>query len=34
VLTDAMSFADGQRGHDLGNDAPHEVLRTVEGVNG
>ena len=33
-LTDGMAFADGQRGHDLGNDAPHEVLRLVEGVTG
>jgi GH15 family glucan-1,4-alpha-glucosidase len=34
VLTDGMAFADGQRGHDLGNDAPHEVLRLVEGLEG
>lgn len=33
-LRDAMSFAAGQRGHDLGFDAPHEVLRSVEGVSG
>src|ERR671919_575882 len=33
-LRDAMAFADGQRGHDLGYDAPHEVLRAVEGVAG
>ncbi|HSD78949.1 MAG TPA: glycoside hydrolase family 15 protein [Solirubrobacteraceae bacterium] len=33
-LVDAMAFADGQRGHDLGRDAPHEVLRLVEGVSG
>jgi alpha,alpha-trehalase len=33
-LLDAMSFADGQRGHDLGIDAPHELLRGVEGVSG
>ena len=33
-LTDAMAFAEGQRGHDLGYDAPHEVLRSVEGVSG
>src|SRR5215210_8163952 len=25
-LTDAMAFAEGQRGHDLGYDAPHELL--------
>src|ERR687892_734218 len=29
-LTDAMAFAEGQRGHDLGYDAPHELLRGVE----
>jgi GH15 family glucan-1,4-alpha-glucosidase len=33
-LTDALVFAEGQRGHDLGYDAPHELLRTVEGVAG
>jgi GH15 family glucan-1,4-alpha-glucosidase len=33
-LRDAMAFAEGQRGHDLGYDAPHEVLRAVEGVTG
>jgi GH15 family glucan-1,4-alpha-glucosidase len=33
-LSDAMAFASGQRGHDLGFDAPHEVLRLVEGVAG
>src|SRR5919206_4478750 len=33
-LRDAMAFAGGQRGHDLGYDAPHEVLRAVEGVAG
>jgi GH15 family glucan-1,4-alpha-glucosidase len=33
-LIDAMAFADGQRGHELGRDAPHEVLRLVEGVSG
>src|SRR5215207_1350663 len=33
-LTDAMAFAEGQRGHDLGYDAPHEVVRSVEGVSG
>jgi len=33
-LVDAMSFAPGQRGHDLGFDAPHELLRRVEGVSG
>jgi alpha,alpha-trehalase len=33
-LVDAMAFAEGQRHHDLGYDAPHEVLRLVEGVEG
>src|SRR5688572_22178754 len=33
-LTDAMAFADGQRGHDLGFDAPHELLRSMEGMSG
>jgi alpha,alpha-trehalase len=31
---DAMSFAPGQRGHDLGFEVPHELLRGVEGVRG
>jgi GH15 family glucan-1,4-alpha-glucosidase len=33
-LLDALVFADGQRGHDLGLDAPHELLRGVAGVTG
>ena len=33
-LTDALVFAQGQRRHDLGFDAPHELLRSVEGVAG
>ncbi len=33
-MRDAMAFAPGQRGHDLGHEAPHEVLRAVEGVSG
>ncbi len=33
-LLDAMVFGEGQRGHDLGLDAPHEVLRLVEGDTG
>src|SRR3954467_5258878 len=33
-VRDAMAFAPGQGGHDLGYDAPHEVLRSVEGVSG
>jgi alpha,alpha-trehalase len=34
VLTDALAFAEGQRGHDLGRDAPHELLRLVEVTEG
>jgi GH15 family glucan-1,4-alpha-glucosidase len=34
LLRDAMAFAAGQRGHDLGFDAPHELLRSVECVRG
>jgi GH15 family glucan-1,4-alpha-glucosidase len=33
-VTDALAFPEGQRGHDLGKDAPHELLRCVEGVSG
>jgi alpha,alpha-trehalase len=33
-LTDALAFTEGQRGHDLGRDAQHELLRSVEGVEG
>jgi GH15 family glucan-1,4-alpha-glucosidase len=33
-VRDAMAFATGQRGHALGFDAPHELLRSVEGVSG
>ncbi len=33
-LTDALVFAEGQRGHEIGLDAPHELLRLVEGVSG
>ena len=33
-LTDALAFAEGQRGHDLGLASPHELLRLVEGVSG
>ena len=33
-LIDAMVFAEGQRGHDLGHDAPHELSPHVEGVSG
>src|SRR3954449_11332060 len=33
-LTDALAFPAGQRSHDLGQDAPHELLRAVEGVEG
>ena len=33
-VTDAMAFAEGQRHHALGLDAPHEVLRLVQSVSG
>jgi GH15 family glucan-1,4-alpha-glucosidase len=33
-LTDAMAFARGQRGHDLGKDSPHELLRSLECLAG
>ncbi|HXH97831.1 MAG TPA: glycoside hydrolase family 15 protein, partial [Gaiellaceae bacterium] len=33
-LTDAFAFAEGQRGHDLGFESPHELLRSVEGIAG
>jgi len=33
-VVDVMAARDAQRGHDLGLDAPHEVLRGVEGVTG
>src|SRR3954467_15538859 len=33
-LTDALAFKEGQRGHDLGADAPHELLRLLTGVDG
>jgi GH15 family glucan-1,4-alpha-glucosidase len=33
-VRDAMAFAPGQSGHALGFDAPHEVLRSVEGISG
>jgi GH15 family glucan-1,4-alpha-glucosidase len=34
VLRDALAFAHGQRGHALGLDAPHELLRDVNGITG
>jgi GH15 family glucan-1,4-alpha-glucosidase len=33
-VVDGLAFAPGQRGHALGMDAPHELLRAVEGVSG
>ena len=33
-LLDAMAFVEGQRAHDLGIGAPHELLRLVEGLEG
>jgi GH15 family glucan-1,4-alpha-glucosidase len=32
-LLDAMAFADGQRDHELGMNAPHMLLRLIEGVS-
>src|SRR5205814_6330758 len=31
---DALVFAEGQRGHDLGFDSPHELVRSAEGISG
>jgi alpha,alpha-trehalase len=33
-VTDAMCFEEGQRRHAVGRDAPHELARLVEGVEG
>ncbi|MDQ6776972.1 MAG: glycoside hydrolase family 15 protein [Actinomycetota bacterium] len=33
-LLDALALVEGQRGHELGLAAPHELLRMVEGVEG
>jgi GH15 family glucan-1,4-alpha-glucosidase len=33
-LRDALVFVEGQRGHDIGVDAPHELVRSVEGISG
>jgi GH15 family glucan-1,4-alpha-glucosidase len=33
-LTDALVFAEGQRGHLLGRNSPHELLRLLEGISG
>ena len=34
ILRDALAFPEGQRGHELGIDAPHELLREVQGASG
>jgi GH15 family glucan-1,4-alpha-glucosidase len=34
LLRDALAFAEGQRGHDIGLDAPHELVRSVVGLSG
>jgi GH15 family glucan-1,4-alpha-glucosidase len=34
ALIDALAFERGQRGHALGLDAPHELLRLVKGLSG
>ena len=33
-LVDALVFEEGQRGHELGMNPPHELLRSVEGLEG
>ncbi len=33
-MRDALVFAEGQEGHELGLDAPNELLRSVEGISG
>src|SRR5919201_1278638 len=33
-LTDALAFEEGQRAHDLGMNPPHELLRSVEAIEG
>jgi alpha,alpha-trehalase len=33
-VRDGLAFAPGQSGHALGYDAPHELLRSVEGIDG
>jgi len=33
-VTDALAFDPGQRGHALGLDAPHEIVRLAEGIGG
>ncbi len=33
-LVDGLALAPGQRGHDLGLDAPHELLRLAQGISG
>jgi GH15 family glucan-1,4-alpha-glucosidase len=33
-VVDALAFAAGGRGHEVGLDSPHEVLRLVEGIRG
>ena len=34
LLRDALLFAEGQRGHGLGTESPHELVRSVEGIEG
>ena len=34
VLTDALAMADGIRGHDLGHDSPHVILREARCLDG
>ena len=34
AVTDALALAGGTRGHDIGRDSPHLLLRRVEGLSG
>ncbi|MEV0397013.1 glycoside hydrolase family 15 protein [Polymorphospora rubra] len=34
AVTDALALRPGSRGHEIGFDAPHTLLRTVEGLDG
>ncbi len=34
AVTEALAFAAGARGHDIGLDSPHVLLRRVEGISG
>jgi alpha,alpha-trehalase len=34
TVTDALMFADGERGHDIGSNVPHVLVRVVDGLEG